>query len=178
MTKPLALIAAVADNGIIGEGNRLLWHLRTDLQRFRRLTQGRPLLMGRKTYDSIGRPLPGRAIVVLTRDPAFAPEGVVVTHDLAAARMRAGEAADRLGSDTVMVAGGGEIYALTLPLAQRLHLTRVHVAPAGDTVFPAFDPADFNVTLNEEHAAGPQDDHAFTFIDYERRQGRRPPNPA
>ncbi|MBS7697942.1 MULTISPECIES: dihydrofolate reductase [unclassified Chelatococcus] len=171
MTKPLALIAAVADNGVIGGGNRLLWHLRTDLQRFRRLTQGRPLLMGRNTYDSIGRPLPGRAVVVLTRDPAFAPDGVVVAHDLMAARLRAEEAADHLGADTVMVAGGGEIYALTLPYAQRLYLTRVHVAPAGDTVFPAFDTADFRETLREEHAPGPHDDHAFTFIDYERGQG-------
>lgn len=169
MTKPLALIAAVADNDVIGEGNRLLWHLRTDLQRFRRLTQGRPLLMGRKTYLSIGRPLPGRAIVVLTRDIAFAPEGVVVAHDLPEARMRAEEAAERLGSDTVMVAGGGEIYALTLHLAASLHLTRVHVAPDGDTVFPAFDPGDFRETLREEHPAGPNDDHAFTFIDYVRR---------
>lgn len=169
MTRPLALIAAVADNGVIGDGNRLLWHLRTDLQRFRGLTQGRPLLMGRKTYDSIGRPLPGRAIVVLTRDVAFAPEGVAVAHDLADALRRAEAAAERLGADTVMVAGGGEIYALTLHLAARLHLTRVHAAPDGDTVFPTFDPCDFRETLREEHLAGPHDDHAFTFIDYVRR---------
>lgn len=170
MTRPLALIAAVADNGVIGEGNRLLWHLRTDLQRFRRLTEGRPLLMGRKTYESIGRPLPGRAIVVLTRDSTFAPEGVAVAHDLEDARQRAEEAADRLGSDTVMVAGGGEIYALTLHLADRLHLTRVHVTLEGDTVFPAFDPCDFRETLREAHPAGPNDDHAFTFIDYVRHR--------
>lgn len=168
-TYPLALIAAVAENGVIGGDNKLLWHLRTDLQRFRRLTQGRPLLMGRKTYESIGRPLPGRAIVVLTRDTGFAPDGVDVAHDFAGAWDLAAAAALRLGADTIMVAGGGEIYALALPLARRLHLTWVGTAPPGDTYFPTFDPAAFHETLREDHPAGAEDDHPFTFVDYERR---------
>ena len=169
MTRPIALVVAVAENGVIGGDNRLLWHLRTDLRHFRSLTLGRPVIMGRKTYDSIGRPLPGRETIVLTRDPDFAPEGVVVARGLDDALRKAEEAADRLGAEAIMVAGGSEIFTLTLPLAARIHLTEVKAAPAGDRFFPPVDPELFREAWREAHPAGPEDDHPFTFIDYERR---------
>jgi dihydrofolate reductase len=169
LTRPIALVVAVAENGVIGGDNRLLWHLRTDLRHFRSLTLGRPVVMGRKTYDSIGRPLPGRETIILTRDPNFAAEGVAVAHDLADAVRTAEEAAGRLGADAIMVAGGSEIFALALPLAARIHLTEVKAAPAGDRFFPPVDPKLFRETRRESHPAGPEDDHPFTFVDYERR---------
>jgi dihydrofolate reductase len=169
VTRPIALVVAVADNGVIGGDNRLLWHLRTDLKRFRSLTLGRPVLMGRKTYDSIGRPLPGREIIVLTRDAGFAAPGVTVARDLPEALESAESAADRLGADSIMVAGGSDIFALTLPLATRIHLTRVEATPAGDRFFAPVDLQLFRETSREAHPAGPADDHPFVFIDYERR---------
>ena len=169
MTRPIALVVAVAENGVIGGDNRLLWHLRTDLRHFRSLTLGRPVIMGRKTYESIGRPLPGRETIVLTRDPSFTSEGVVVARDLADALCKAEKAADRLGADAIMVAGGSDIFALTLPLAARIHLTEVKAAPAGDRFFPPVDLELFRETRRESHPAGPEDDHPFTFVDYARR---------
>ncbi|MDJ1158578.1 dihydrofolate reductase [Chelatococcus sp. SYSU_G07232] len=169
-TIPLVVIAAIADNGVIGRDNRLLWRLRTDLRRFRTLTLGKPVLMGRKTFLSIGKPLPGRETIVLTREPAFTADGVTVVHSLEEAAARGRSIAARLGADAVMVAGGADLYAQALPLAERLHLTLVHTAPEGDAFFPAFDRQAFRETMREEHPAGPDDDHAFTFVDYERRR--------
>jgi dihydrofolate reductase len=169
VTRPIALVVAVAENGVIGGDNRLLWHLRTDLKRFRSLTLGRPVVMGRRTYDSIGRPLPGRETVVLTRDADFAAPGVTVAHHLPEALESAEVLAERLGADSIMVAGGSDIFALTLPLAARIHLTRVEAAPAGDRFFPPVDLQLFRETARQAHPAGPGDDHPFVFIDYERR---------
>jgi len=169
MTHPLILVVALADNGVIGRDNRLLWRLRTDLRRFRDLTWGKPMIMGRKTFQSIGKPLPGRETVVLTRDPHFRAEGVHVARswDEAVATGRA--LAARMGAGAVAVAGGAEIYALALPEVSRLHLTEVHVAPPGDAVFPAFDRSAFRETARRDYPQGPDDEHPFTFIDLERR---------
>ena len=158
----ITLIAAVARNGVIGRDNGLIWRLRSDLQRFKALTLGKPVLMGRKTFDSIGRPLPGRRILVLTRDTAFAVPGVETVHDweeAVASAMEAGE---------LMVAGGAEIYRLALPETDRIHLTEVDLAPEGDTVFPEFDRAAFRETLRESHPAGAHDACGFTFVDLDR----------
>ncbi len=165
----LTLVAALADNRVIGRDNQLIWRLKSDLRRFREITMGRPLVMGRKTFDSIGRPLPGRHTVVLTRDRAFAHPGVTVAHGLAEALV-AGEAlAQRHGSDSVVIGGGAELYAMTLPLADRLRLTFVHAAPEGDALFPVFDRSAWETTFEERHPAGPDDEHPFTFVDLKRR---------
>lgn len=158
----ITLLAAVARNGVIGRDNGLIWRLRSDLRRFKALTLGKPLLMGRKTFESIGRPLPGRRIIVLTRDSAFSAPDVAVVHDWDGALEAA--AAD----DELMVAGGGEIYALALPQADRIHLTEVDMAPEGDTVFPTFDRPAFREVHREAHPAGEHDECAFAFVDLER----------
>ena len=163
MARPrITLLAAVAENGVIGRDNGLIWRLRSDLQRFKALTLGKPVLMGRKTYESIGRPLPGRRILVLTRDPGFSVPGVETAHDWNAVL----DLVD--GAGELMVAGGGEIYRLALPQADRIHLTEVALTPEGDTVFPAFDRAAFRETFREAHPAGGHDACAFSFVDLER----------
>ncbi|MCK2056147.1 dihydrofolate reductase [Methylobacterium sp. 37f] len=158
----ITLIAAVARNGIIGRDNDLIWRLRSDLRRFKALTMGKPLLMGRKTFASIGRPLPGRRTIVLTRDTGFAAPDVAVALDWTGA-LAAAE-----GADELMVAGGGEIYALALPHADRIHLTEVDLAPEGDTVFPTFDRARYRETHREAHPPGEHDACGFSFVDLER----------
>ncbi|HEX8164500.1 MAG TPA: dihydrofolate reductase [Beijerinckiaceae bacterium] len=169
MDLPLAIVAAVAENGVIGRDNRLIWRLRTDLRRFRDLTWGKPMIMGRKTFASIGKALPGRRTVVLTRDRDFSAEDVDVAHDWDEALARAGALAGEMGATEIAVAGGAEIYALALPFARRLYLTLVHASPEGDTVFPAFDRLAFRERRREDRPKGPDDEHPFTFVDLERR---------
>lgn len=166
---PLVLLAALAENRVIGRDNQLIWHLSSDLKRFKALTMGCPLLMGRKTFESIGRPLPGRESVVLTRDPQFAPAGVHVVRDLDQARQLASALASTMAAPHVAVIGGGEIYAQTLPLADALYLTHVKAAPDGDAFFPDFDMSAFDVVRREDHQASGRDDHAFSFVDYQRK---------
>lgn len=165
---PLVAIVAVAENGVIGRDNDLPWRIRTDLRRFKALTMGRPMIVGRRNWDAIGRPLPGRETVVLTRDAAFAAPGAHVVHDWASARRRAAELAAAMGADAVVVAGGAEIYRLAMPEIARLHLTRVHARPAGDVLFPPCDADAFRETFREYHLAREGDAHAFTFIDLRR----------
>lgn len=166
---PFSIVAAVAENGVIGRENTLPWRLRTDLQRFRRLTLGHPMIMGRRNFASIGRALPGRETIVLTRDPDFAVGGVHVAHDWEEATRLGDDLAARMGADEVSVVGGAEIYALALASARRLRLTRVHARPAGDVLFPEYDASAFQEVWREAHPAGPDDEHPFTFIDLERR---------
>ena len=166
--RPLTIVVAVAENGVIGHGNALPWCLRTDLRRFRRVTWGRPMIMGRRNWDSIGRPLPGRESVVLTRQAGFAAEGAWVAHDWTEAKRVAAELAERLGADEIAVVGGAEIYRLAFPEAARLRLTRVHARPPGDVVLPPFDAGAYEETFREPHPAGPDDDHPFTFVDLAR----------
>ena len=165
----LAIVVAVAENGVIGRDNRLIWRLRSDLRRFRDLTWGKPMIMGRKTYQSIGKPLPGRRTVVLTRDRSFSADDVEVAHDWDAAVARAEALATEMGATEIAVVGGSEVYRLALPWVRRLHLTLVHAAPEGDAVFPAYDRAAFREVRREDRPKGPDDEHAFTFIDLERR---------
>ena len=164
-----SIIAAVARNGVIGRDNRLLWRLRSDLRRFRALTLGKPLIMGRRTYDSIGQPLPGRHTVVLTRDTAFAAAGVRVAHDLEGALALAQDIAATAGASEIMIGGGAEIYAEAMPRAHRLYVTWVDLAPEGDARFPDMNPAEWRETRNDAGVRGHDDEADFRFVDYERR---------
>nr|AIA10527.1 dihydrofolate reductase [uncultured bacterium] len=155
MTLPLILVVAIAENGVIGRDNHLLWRIKTDMGRFRRLTMGKPMIMGRKTFQSIGKPLPGRETIVLTRDEGFAAEGAHVAHTLEEAVAKGEELAARIGADAIAVVGGAEIYALALPQVQTLFLTEVHTAPEGDAVFPSFDRSQFREMKREDHLKGP-----------------------
>jgi dihydrofolate reductase len=161
---PVVLIAAIADNGVIGRDNQLIWRLRTDLRRFRELTMGCPIIMGRKTFLSIGKPLPGRQTVVLSRDPSFQPDGVYVVPALDQALETSQRLGKAMGARAVIVAGGGEVYAQALPFADRLELTFVHARPEGDAVFPEWDREAFRESARSEHPAGPEDEHAFSFV--------------
>lgn len=165
---PVVLVAAIADNGVIGRDNQLIWRLRTDLRRFRELTMGCPIIMGRKTFLSIGKPLPGRQTVVLSRDPQFRPDGVYVVPALEQALDTGQKLGEAMGARAVIVAGGGEIYAQALPLADRLELTFVHARPDGDATFPEWDRAAFRETARSDHSAGAEDEHAFTCVSFER----------
>jgi dihydrofolate reductase len=166
---PLVLVAAVARNGVIGADNRLLWRLSSDLKRFKALTLGKPLVMGRKTFQSIGRPLPGRETIVVTRDKNFAAEGLRVAPDLDAALILADARARAMGADAVVVAGGAEIYAQTIRRADRLAITEVALAPPGDAAFPPIDPARWREVRREPGVRGPKDEADFVFVEYERR---------
>ena len=166
---PLVLVAAVARNGVIGANQGLPWRLSSDLKRYKALTWGKPMVMGRKTYLTIGRALPGRETIVVTRDPGFAAPGVLVAHDLKAALELAAERARVMGADEVVVAGGGEIYAQTMALAERLLITEVALDATGETRFPPIDPGKWREVRREKGARGRRDDADFAFVEYERR---------
>jgi dihydrofolate reductase len=165
MSAMITLIVAVADTGVIGRDNGLPWHLPEDLKRFKRLTLGKPIVMGRKTYESIGKPLPGRQNIVVTRDPNYRPEGITVVHDPDAALRAAG------GAPEVMVIGGAELFRLFLPRAWRIHLTRVHGDIAGDVIWPALDSREWQVVERESHAADDRHAYPMTFEVWERQRG-------
>lgn len=161
------LIAAVAENGVIGRSGTMPWRLKSDMQHFRALTMGKPVVMGRKTYLSLSiRPLPGRTNIVVSRDPAFTAPDVLVAPSLQAALEAARGDAMRCGADAVMIIGGTEIYAQAMPLAGRLEITEVHLKPEGDSVFPPIDPAVWREAARETHPAGPDDDAAYDFVSY------------
>ena len=152
----IVLILARADNGVIGRDGALPWHLPADLRRFKMLTQGRPMIMGRKTFDSLPGLLDGRRHIVLTRDATWAEEGAEVAHGV--------EGAIRLANAPVIsIIGGAEIYRLFLPVADRIELTQVHVEAVGDTRMDAFDPAIWQETAREEHAAE-NNRPAYSFV--------------
>jgi dihydrofolate reductase len=162
----IVLLAAVADNGVIGRDNALPFHQSSDLKRFKALTMGKPVVMGRKTYLSIGKPLPGRTNIVVTRDGSFQAPGVVVAPSVEAALSVARGDALRRGADEIVVIGGTEIFVQTMPLADRLEITHVHMRPAGDVYFPAIDTARWRETARNEHSAGAKDDAPFAYVTY------------
>ena len=161
----LTLLVAAAENDVIGVNGQLPWRLPTDLQRFKRHTLGHPILMGRKTWDSLGRPLPGRPNLVVSRQPNLALPGA---HVFAGVSEALAYARQLDGGDEVFGIGGGELYRLLLPLADRVLLTRVHATIAGDAVFPAIDPAEWREESREMHPADERHAHAFTFLDLRR----------
>lgn len=162
MNSELSLIVAVAENGVIGDKNALLWHISEDLRHFKSITTGHPIVMGRKTFESLGRPLPNRTNVVITRQGLEIP-GCTVVHSLR-------EAVGLFPADEeVFVIGGAQIYAEALPLARRLYLTRVFRAYEGDTRFPAWDERDWRLVESESFPCGKDYPYPFAFETWERR---------
>ncbi len=163
----VSVIAAVSENGVIGRDNAIPWHLPADLKRFKRLTTGHPLIMGRKTLESIGRPLPDRTSIVLTRDDGYRPDGVLVARDLDEALALAA------GADEVFVIGGEAVYATALARADRLYLTKVHAEIAGDAHFPPVDLSQWALVEEQRHEPDERHRYAFTFRMYERMETQR-----
>ncbi len=159
----ISVIAAVADDNVIGGNNALLWHISEDMKMFKRVTSGHPVVMGRKTFESLGRPLPNRTNVVITRNPDFAADGVRVARSLE-------ETAGMFpAEEEIFIIGGGEIYARAMPVADRLYITRVHAEYEGDTRFPDWDPADWTLVSSERHDRGENFPHPFEFLIYNRK---------
>ena len=164
---PVVIVVAAAENGVIGRDNGLIWRLKTDLQPLPPLTLGRPLIMGRKTFESIGKPLPGRETIVLTRDPALPAEGVPSRTTLDAALAMGQEIGPRWGADSVVVGGGAQVYragACRSPTG--IHLTRVHATPRAMRCFLPSSTAQFRQRVRRSIRAGPDDEHAVRVIDY------------
>ncbi len=166
MRPEIVLVVAVADNGVIGRDGTMPWHLPADLKHFKRLTTGKPVIMGRKTFDSIGKPLPGRHNIVLTRDSGWTADGVTVVPNLAEAIAAAG-LDPRARAGAIMVIGGAQIYTQALPIATRIELTRIHLAPNGDTRFPDLDAAVWREQARTGHPAD-GDAPAHDFLTYVR----------
>jgi dihydrofolate reductase len=164
----LSIIAALSSNNVIGKDNDLPWHLSTDLKRLKALTMGHHMIMGRKTYDSVGRPLPGRIIVVITRDPEFAAEGIEVVHSLEDGI----QIAEQAGDPEPFIAGGAQIFEQAIHRADRMYLTRVHAEVEGDTFFPDFDDvSEWQLTDSEHFDADEKNDYPFSFLTYDRVAG-------
>ena len=164
----IVLLAAVAQNGVIGRDNALPWRLKSDMQHFRSATMGKPVVMGRKTYQSIGKPLGGRTSIVVSRDPAFAAPGILVAPNLTAALDAARGDALRRGASAIVVAGGADLYIQAMPLATQLSITEVRKSVDGDARFPAIDPQSWRETSRSEHQPAADDECSFAFVAYER----------
>jgi dihydrofolate reductase len=159
----VSIIAAVSDNDVIGRDNDLPWRQSADLKRLKALTMGHHMLMGRKTYESVGRPLPGRTIIVITRDPDFTADGVLVTHSIDSAIDLA--ALD----DEIFIAGGAQIFQQSLHIADRMHITRVHTEVEGDTFFPDFDDVTEWILIDaEHHESDDKNQYPYSYLTYER----------
>jgi dihydrofolate reductase len=164
---PLELVVAVSENDVIGRGNQLPWRLPADLRHFKLLTMGRPILMGRKTYESIGKALPGRVNLVLSRSPGYAPSDCTVVSSLEDARIAAGT------NSPLMVIGGAEIYRLCMPLADRIHLTLVHTrVEDGDAFFSDWRAVRWRESSRDRFAADEKNPHPYSFITLDRDGGR------
>lgn len=165
----ISIIAAMARNRVIGRGNSLPWRLPADLERFKRLTMGHCLLMGRKTFESIGRALPGRSTIVISRQREYSPPGVLVARSLdEALSFAAGRVKFKVDADEVFVAGGAQIYEQALPRAGRMYLTLIDADFEGDAFFPEFDESAWRVVSEERHDATDGQPYAFRYVDYER----------
>jgi dihydrofolate reductase len=165
----IVLIAAVADNGVIGAQGAIPWRQKSDMQRLKAMTMAKPVVMGRKTFISFPRrPLPGRTNIVITRDPDFRAPGAVVTSSLAEALAIARGDALRRSAAEIAVIGGAEIYEQAMPLADRLEITEVRARPDGNTIFPAIDRSIWTEVAREDHPAGPDDDVAFSYVSWRR----------
>jgi dihydrofolate reductase len=165
----ISLIVAMAQNGVIGRGNALPWHLPEDLKRFKALTMGKPVLMGRKTFESIGRPLPGRDNIVLTRDADWRADGVTVVRSVEQALRKAGDSAE------IVAIGGAEVYRLLMPFARCIYLTHVHADIPGDTYFPGFDPTQWVDAECTTRSADEKHAYALTFVTLERKNAPQVP---
>ncbi|HEY0224062.1 MAG TPA: dihydrofolate reductase [Pseudolabrys sp.] len=162
----IILVAAIGENNVIGRDGQLPWRLKSDLKHFRALTINKPVIMGRKTYASIGKPLKDRTNIVLTSDLGLDAPGTVLAPSLDAALSFARQDAVRRGVDEIMIVGGSDVFAATMPKADRLEITHVHASPEGDAVFPPIDPMVWNKVASAAHPAGPDDDAEFTVVTY------------
>lgn len=158
----ISMIVAVSSNSVIGRDGDLPWHMPADLKRFKRLTMGHHLIIGRRTWDEVGAPLPGRIMVVVTRDTEFRVDGATVVHSLDEA-LQVVE-----GDDEVFIAGGGEIYRQALPLADRVYLTRVHAEIDGDTTFPELEEEEWRLVDREDHGSDDRNPYPYSFLTYDR----------
>ncbi len=174
----VSLIVAVAENDVIGRGGALPWRIPSELKEFRRLTMGKPLIMGRRTFASLGRPLDGRDNIVLTGDPDFAPKGVFVARSFEDAVTLARDRARDRNVDEIIVLGGAEVFATALPLANRIYRTIVHARVDGDTVFPPFDPNQWHLVSRAPGSLDPRDEFPWSLEVLERNRGdeQRPGN--
>jgi dihydrofolate reductase len=177
MNVPLAIVAAIAENGVIGDGRGVPWHLPSDLKHFRGITMGKPLLMGRKTFESIGRALPGRETIVVTRNHGFDPtrargptKAIHVAHELDAALALAQARAQAMGAEEVILAGGGRLYESLIGRAERMHLTFVDIAPRGEVSFPAIDWTNWLEVSRVRPQPAAKDEATFAFVDFDRRR--------
>lgn len=168
----IVLVAAVAENGVIGRDNAIPWRLRGDLQRFKAITMNRPVVMGRKTFESLRRPLPDRTNIVVTRDAAYRARGAIVTNSFEHARAIALGDALRRSVAEIAVIGGAQIYAQWIDGADRLEITEVHARPEGDTHFATIDPAKWEEVARARNPAGPDDSGDFSYVTYRRRKPR------
>jgi dihydrofolate reductase len=166
----IVLIAAVADNGVIGADNTIPWRQKSDMQRLKAITMNKPVVMGRKTFATLKRPLSGRTNIVITRDRGFESPGIVVATSFdAALALAQADALQRGGSD-IAILGGAEIYAQFFGIADRLEITEVHATPNGDTRFPTIDRDAWQEVARVRHDAGPDDSAAFSYVTYRRRK--------
>ena len=169
MSVPVWIVVAAAENGVIGMDGDMPWHLSTDLKRFKALTLGKPMIMGRKTFESIGKPLPGRTSIVVTRDAEWQSPGAVSVSSTEQALLVAQQIAHAEKAEAVCVVGGGQIYAQTIKLADVLHVTRVAAHPDGDTHFPDIDVDVWKEISSEDIPAGERDTAATCYLIYQKR---------
>ncbi|MFZ4805815.1 MAG: dihydrofolate reductase [Hyphomicrobiaceae bacterium] len=170
----ITIVVAAAENGVIGRGGQLPWRMPSDLKTFRRLTMGKPVIMGRKTFRSLGKPLEGRDNIVVTRDADFAAPGAMVASSLDAALALARRAAEARGVDEIAVIGGADIYEQTIARADRIYLSRIHAAIEGDATFAPLDPSKWQEVERTPIATGDRDEHRATLVVYDRIEGSSP----
>ena len=165
----IVLVAAIGRNNVIGRDGQLPWRLKSDLKYFRALTIGKPVVMGRKTYESIGKPLPGRTNIVLTKDLSLVVPGGALANSLDAAMGFARQDAERRGVDEIMIIGGGDVFERMMSKADRLEITHVNASPEGDAFFPRIEPSEWREAKRTSFPAGPDDDASFDVVTYVRR---------
>ncbi len=166
---PLVLVVAIAENGVIGRKQQMPWRIPGDLKHFKAVTMGKPMIMGRKTYDSVGKPLPGRTSIVLTRDKSWRADGVLVGHSLDDVLKLANDDAAKTGATEIAIIGGSALFEETLPIAAKIELTEVHASPEGDVLFPKYDRSTWRETRREGPIQGEKDDHAYSVVTLERK---------
>ncbi|HRF09409.1 MAG TPA: dihydrofolate reductase [Xanthobacteraceae bacterium] len=165
---PLVMVVAVAENGVIGREQQMPWRISGDLKHFKAVTMGKPVVMGRKTFESIGKPLPGRTNFVLTNDRQWHAEGAVVAHSLDEILRLANEDAKKAGAREIAIIGGSSLFRELMPSVSKIELTEVHATPEGDIYFPAFDRAAFRETHREGPMQGAKDEYAYSVVTLER----------
>ena len=166
----VALVVAMGENRAIGRGGDLPWRLSSDLRYFRKITMGKPVLMGRRTFKSLPRVLDGRLNVVLTRDSGFVAPDAVMAHSLEEGLAAARASAKRTGAPEIMIIGGEDVFRTVLPQTDRIYLTEVHASPVADTWFPELNQEEWREVSREAHQPGPKDDHAFSFVVLDRKR--------